>query len=177
VAVTLVICSSGCGSNGESGEGTSPTTAGTTGTTTVTTVTTSTTTSTTETAPVRPFTLVFPRPTATDYEFVPVQRETPTTGQAEVAALQLLVAGPTTDEMATQQLIDPFDRSPGTHVLSLTIADGTATADFSRELLGYGGGSAAVRAIGESITETLKRFPGVTKVVILVEGQPDLLQP
>jgi spore germination protein GerM len=62
-------------------------------------------------------------------------------------------------------------------LLSLNILDGVATADFSAELLAFGGGSLNVQTITAMIEETLKQFPTVTDVVILVEGQPDALQP
>ena len=172
VALAITVWVSGCGSDNTSSVATTATTAGTT-----TTATTSTTTSTTTTATVRRVTLVFPRPTSTDFDFVPVERQVPSTGPVEVAALQALLAGPTPDEVSAQQVTNPFTYSQDIRVRSVTITNGTATADFSRELLAYGGGSANVGAIGGSITETLKRFPGVTKVVILVEGQPDQLQP
>ena len=59
----------------------------------------------------------------------------------------------------------------------LHIANGVATADFSRELGAYGGGSARVAAITAQITKTLQQFPTVAQVVILVNGRADVLQP
>jgi spore germination protein GerM len=133
--------------------------------------TTSTTGSTTTTAVVRRVTLVFPRPTSPGYDFVPVEREVPSTAPVEVAALQALLAGPTPAEVSAQKVTNPFAYSQAIRARIVTIANGTASADFLPEVLAYGGGSANVEVIGGSITETLKRFPGVTKVVILVEGQ------
>jgi spore germination protein GerM len=61
---------------------------------------------------------------------------------------------------------------------SLTITDGVATADFSRELRAYGGGSARVQAIREQITRTLQQFPIIRSVRIAIEGQTEgVLEP
>lgn len=54
---------------------------------------------------------------------------------------------------------------------------GVATADFSREMMAYGGGSARVAAITSQITQTLKQFPTIKDVRILVDGKPNALQP
>jgi hypothetical protein len=62
-------------------------------------------------------------------------------------------------------------------VRGVKIKDGVAYADFSKELYSYGGGSCRVEAIGSSIENTLKQFPGVEKVVIYIEGRPAELQP
>jgi spore germination protein GerM len=59
----------------------------------------------------------------------------------------------------------------------LTIVEGVATADFTKEMTAYGGGSARVNAIQEQITLTLKQFPSVKEVRILVDGKLDALQP
>jgi hypothetical protein len=54
---------------------------------------------------------------------------------------------------------------------SLKIENGVATADFSRELRAYGGGSARVRAIRDQVTRTLTQFASVREVRIAIEGQ------
>ncbi len=69
------------------------------------------------------------------------------------------------------------DWGPRVRLLKLTIVDGVATADFSKELMAYGGGSARVQQIVEQITRTLTQFPTVREVKILVEGQAEMLQP
>lgn len=69
------------------------------------------------------------------------------------------------------------DWGPRVRLRKLTIVDGVATADFSKEMAAYGGGSARVRAIEEQITLTLKQFPSVKEVLILVDGRADALQP
>ncbi len=62
-------------------------------------------------------------------------------------------------------------------VKSVKIKDGIAYADFSKELYSYGGGSCRVEAIETAIVNTLKQFPGVEKVVILVEGREAEIEP
>ena len=68
----------------------------------------------------------------------------------------------------------------GTRVNSYTVEGETATADFSAELAGYGGGSAMVQAITAQITETVTANDHrVTTVVITIDGVPsdEALQP
>jgi spore germination protein GerM len=61
---------------------------------------------------------------------------------------------------------------------SLTITNGVATADFSRELQAYGGGSLRVMLIRQQISRTLLQFPTVRLVRIAVEGQEEgVLEP
>jgi len=62
-------------------------------------------------------------------------------------------------------------------VKGVKIEDGTAYADFSKELYSYGGGSCFVRAIKTSIENTLKQFPRMEKVIILVEGREAEIEP
>lgn len=61
----------------------------------------------------------------------------------------------------------------GTKLLSIRLANGLATADFSRELRDNftGGDSGETRTVN-AILSTLGRFPTVNRVQILVEGQP-----
>ncbi len=70
------------------------------------------------------------------------------------------------------------DWGPRVTLRGVTIVDGAATADFSRELNAYGGGSARVRLITAQITQTLRQFPTVHSVRLAIEGQVlDGLQP
>jgi hypothetical protein len=105
------------------------------------------------------------------------------------AALEALLWGPPRTQMGFATAI-PTPREVlaypgreagwGTRVTlrSLNIENGVATADFSRELRAYGGGSARVRAIREQITQTLMQFPSVREVRIAIEGQLDgVLEP
>lgn len=67
---------------------------------------------------------------------------------------------------------------PRVTLRKLTIVDGVATADFSRELKAYGGGSTRVQLIRQQITKTLLQFPTVRQVRIAIEGQTDgVLEP
>ena len=60
----------------------------------------------------------------------------------------------------------------------LICVNGVATANFSRELAAYGGGSLRVRLIREQIARTLRLFPTVRQVRIAVEGQTEgVLEP
>ncbi len=67
---------------------------------------------------------------------------------------------------------------PRVRLLKLTIINGVATADFSKEINAYGGGSLRVKLIRDQIAQTLLQFSTVTEVVIAVEGQTEgVLQP
>jgi spore germination protein GerM len=60
----------------------------------------------------------------------------------------------------------------------LTIVDGVATADFSKEMRAYGGGSLRVTLIRQQIERTLMQFPTVRQVVITIEGESEgVLEP
>ena len=54
-------------------------------------------------------------------------------------------------------------------LLSLSVEDGTAYADFSNEIHAYGGGSAWSASIAAQIVKTLEQFPEIDDVVISVE--------
>jgi len=70
------------------------------------------------------------------------------------------------------------DWGPRVTLRKLTIQDGVATADFSREIEAYGGGSLRVSLLRQQIVQTLKQFPTVKQVVIAVEGETEtVLQP
>lgn len=63
-------------------------------------------------------------------------------------------------------------------LLGLTIEDGLATADFSKEMRTYGGGSLRVKLIHDQISQTLRQFPAVREVRIAIEGQTEgVLEP
>jgi len=66
-----------------------------------------------------------------------------------------------------------MDWEPRVTLRGLTIVDGVATANFSRELTAYGGGSLRVHLIREQITRTLKQFSTVREVRIAIEGQTE----
>lgn len=59
----------------------------------------------------------------------------------------------------------------GTRVLGLKVQDGTAFADFSKEIVRKGRGSYEEMMICYAIVNTLTEFPEVKRVQILVEGK------
>lgn len=93
------------------------------------------------------------------------------------AALQELLKGP--DEEEARQ--DNGTAIPeGTRLLSFSVTDGKAVADFSRELRSYGGGSAIIQAIIQQIKDTVtSNDPSIVSVEITVEGvgADEALQP
>ncbi len=120
----------------------------------------------------------------------PVKLYVPKTVRVGTAALEELLWGPPTFSEAGFITALPLPREvlsypgrgpdwgPRVRLLNLTIEDGVALADFSRELKAYGGGSARVLAISEQITRTLLEFPTVQRVVIAIEGETEgVLEP
>ncbi len=107
--------------------------------------------------------------------FRPVQRTLPAGADPLPAALELLLAGPTADERASAGVVNPFP--PGTRLLGVSRQGDTVTVDLSADVLGYGGGSAAVLAIEGAISRTVSAIVPGAETRILVEGQPDRLQP
>jgi putative hemolysin len=114
-------------------------------------------------------------PEVTCTKVFPVKRiiaKTPAIGQA---ALEALLAGPSKKET---DIFYQTNINIGTKLNSLTIVDGTATADFDETLQSQVGGSCRVGAIGAQIRETLRQFPTVKNVIISVNGRTeDVLQP
>ncbi len=114
----------------------------------------------------------------------------PRTPRIGAAALEMLLWGPPPPNLAgfgtalprpSDVLSFPGrnpDWGPRVRLLDLTIENGVATANFSREFAAYGGGSTRVLLIREQITRTLKEFPTVREVVIAVEGRTEaVLEP
>lgn len=111
------------------------------------------------------------------------------TPQIASAALRELVNGPpdgnlagaTTALPSLQEIVTYSGREADwgyeVRLLKLTITNGVATANFSKELRAYGGGSARVAMITRQIERTLKQFSSVQQVVIQIDGQSDALQP
>jgi hypothetical protein len=84
---------------------------------------------------------------------------------------------PTPDEVLGYPGRTP-DWGPRVVLRGLTIRDGVATADFSRELRAYGGGATRVAQIREQVTRTLLQFPAIHEVRIAVEGETEgVLEP
>ena len=120
---------------------------------------------------------------------VPYKTHISQTTSPATAALEELLWGPpaptnigySTALPTPQQVLDypgrRADWGPRVTLRSLSIKDGVAIADFSKELQAYGGGSVRVKLISEQITRTLQQFPGVQRVRISIEGVIDALQP
>lgn len=109
--------------------------------------------------------------------------------QIASAALRELLNGPANGNLAGaitalptyKEIVQYKGRTPDwgyeVRLIKLTIENGVATANFSKELRAYGGGSARVQQIRQQIEQTLKQFPSVQQVVIQIEGDPNALQP
>jgi Sporulation and spore germination len=116
-------------------------------------------------------------------QVAPVQQRIPRTVRIGTAALNELLWGPSPPNLAgfttaiptPAQVLSYPGRAPGwasrVTLRSLTIVDGVATADFSKELQAYGGGSLRMLLIRQQITQTLMQFPTVREVRIAIEGQ------
>ncbi len=103
-----------------------------------------------------------------------VTRTVPKTLGVAVAAINELLKGPTAEE---SRLAYFTNVSAEAALKTIYIQDGVATADFTAGLVKNVAGSCKVLAIQAQIRETLKQFPTVKEVVILVEGQENALQP
>jgi Sporulation and spore germination len=93
------------------------------------------------------------------------------------AALRALLAGPTEAEAASGVTTDV---PKGTTLLSYSVSGGNAKADFSKEMLSFGGGSQRVETITEQIKATvLANEPGARTVAISIQGVPaeEAMQP
>lgn len=114
-------------------------------------------------------------PQITCTKVFPIERSIAKTQAVGRAALEELFLGPTPAEAL---LGYTTSLGPAVRLNSLTIASGTAYADFSAELDKDIGGSCRVSAIAAQISETLKQFPSVTEVIISRNGDSDtVLQP
>jgi hypothetical protein len=121
---------------------------------------------------------------------VPQHRRVVKTTQPAAAALEELLWGPPTisqigygTALPTPQQVLAYpgrepDWGPRVTLRKVTITDGVATADFSREMRAYGGGSLRVKLIRDQITQTLRQFPTVSEVRIAIEGETEgVLEP
>jgi hypothetical protein len=120
----------------------------------------------------------------------PVQRRIPRTAEIGRATLEELLWGPFPPNLAgfgtalpTPQEVLAYagrtpDWGPRVTLRQLTIVDGVATADFSKEMQAYGGGSLRVTLIRQQIEQALSQFPTVRQVIIAIEGDTEaILQP
>lgn len=82
-----------------------------------------------------------------------------------VIALEKLITGPQSSELVA---VIPAD----TKLISIQIQDGLAILNFNQALIkNHWGGAAAEKATVASIVKTLTAFPGIDKILILVEGK------
>lgn len=101
-----------------------------------------------------------------DKPYTVTRRIPKTTNTAEAALLELL-KGPTAAEQGHGYRTAVL---PGTNLLSVSIDGDTAKADFSRQFALGIAGSCNVSALRAQVEQTLKQFPEVKNVKILVEG-------
>jgi hypothetical protein len=105
-----------------------------------------------------------------DAGLAPVLREVPRTKAVATAAMRALLAGPNAAEMAARPAM--YTAVPdGTTLLGISIADGVATVNLSREFES-GGGSESMQARLAQVVYTLTQFPTVTGVRFLLDGVP-----
>jgi hypothetical protein len=97
---------------------------------------------------------------------VAVLREVPGTKAVATAAVNALLAGPSTSEAGRSITSAVPD---GSKLLGLTIADGVATVDLSKEFESGGGSASVMTRLGQMVY-TLTQFPKVTSVVFEIEG-------
>lgn len=97
-----------------------------------------------------------------------VERSIPYTQAVATAAMNALLAGPTAQEQATWPAISTAI-PPGTKLLGLSVADGVAKVDLSKEFES-GGGTFGVTARLAQVVYTLTQFPTVQAVEFYIEG-------
>ncbi len=100
---------------------------------------------------------------------VAVLREVPKTQAVARAAMNALLEGPTTAESADRTITSAVPA--GSRLLDLSISDGVATVDLSREFE-LGGGSASVLTRLGQVVYTLTQFPTVRSVAFQIDGRP-----
>ena len=105
-----------------------------------------------------------------DEHLVPVLREVPRTQAVATAAMRQLLAGPNAKERAADPAL-VTTIPDGTQLLGLSITDGVATVDLSREYE-TGGGSASMFGRLSQVVYTLTQFSTVDGVQFELDGQP-----
>jgi spore germination protein GerM len=107
----------------------------------------------------------------TDNEgLVPVLREVPETKAVATAAMRALLAGPNDQEMDGRPAM--FTAIPeGTRLLGLSIKDGIATVNLSREFESGGGSASILYRLGQ-VVYTLTQFRTVDGVLFQLDGEP-----
>lgn len=104
----------------------------------------------------------------------PTKRTIPYTLAVANASINELIKGLTLQEIKNgfQTVIDPQAK-----IKSLSIVNGTAVIDFTKELNNKNVGLCAGQFIEAQIKQTLLQFPTVQKVTITIEGKGDFVQP
>lgn len=97
-----------------------------------------------------------------------VERSIPYTQAVATAAMQALLAGPTPEEQAMWPAISSAIPA-GTKLLGLSVENGVAKVDLSKEFES-GGGSFGVTARLAQVVYTLTQFPTVQSVEFYIEG-------
>ncbi len=107
-------------------------------------------------------------PDANGEKLIPVQRQIDSSREDKyAAAVQTLIDGPVSDAEGI------YIMPKGTKLLGVTVQDGTATVDFSREFgSGFAGGSTSEIMLIGSIVDTLTQFDEIKTVRFTVEGKP-----
>lgn len=99
---------------------------------------------------------------------VPVLRDLPSAPAVAAAAMNALLAGPTTAESSGRTITTAIPT--GTRLLGVTIKNGVATVNLSTEF-DSGGGSASMQYRLAQVVYTLTQFTAVKSVVFQIEGQ------
>ncbi len=109
-------------------------------------------------------------PARADPFLTAVEREVESTPQIAHATVEALIDGPSTDDEA---LLDGLSTSvpEETLLLGITIEDGVATVDLSREFES-GGGSLSMFARLAQVVYSVTQFPTVDAVQFDLEGEP-----
>jgi germination protein M len=109
-----------------------------------------------------------------DGKLAAVQREVPKTVAVARAAMNQLLAGPTSNDASAGRLTTEIPDD--VLLLGISIANGTATVDLSRE---FESGAAAADIVARvaQVTYTLTQFPNVDRVALRLDGQPALDRP
>ena len=98
---------------------------------------------------------------------VAVLRTVPGTKAVASAAMNALLAGPTSAEGSREITTAVPD---GSQLLGLTIKDGVATVDLSSEFESGGGSASVLTRLGQ-VVYTLTQFPSVKSVLFQIEGK------
>lgn len=80
-------------------------------------------------------------------------------------AVEVLLTGPPTREGLSRTIW------AGTRLRDLTVVEGKAIVNLSKQAIGYGGGATAESMLLSSLVYTLTDIPGISEVQLLIEGQ------